>query len=113
VLNQANSYVLFQTSGTPFVSGSGTMEIHWRYRDTASDPWSAYQDTGKVSMSLYDKTGAVEFKDAASGIHLPNRPAGAEIEYRVNFTVFGGTIYYPDPNMTTATTNMLLYEITP
>ena len=106
-----NSMVLFMTSGTPQVNGEAHMYVHWRYRDTSSSPWSAYQDTGKILMRIAESYTLSEPREGAIAIHAPMRPAGAEIEYRVYFHVVAGTIYYPDNSVVSQLTNMTLMEV--
>ena len=106
-----NSMVLFMTSGTPQVNGEAHMYVHWRYRDTSSSPWSAYQDTGKILMRIAESYTLSEPREGAIAIHAPMRPAGAEIEYRVYFHVVVGTIYYPDNSVVSQLTNMTLMEV--
>ena len=106
-----NSMVLFMTSGTPQVNGEAHMSVHWRYRDNPTDPWSAYQDTGKIMMRIAESFTLSEPREGAIAIHAPMRPAGAEIEYRVHFNVVAGTIYYPDNSVVNQLTNMTLMEV--
>ena len=106
-----NSMILFMTSGTPQVNGEAHMSIHFRYRDNAGDPWSSYQDTGKIMMRIAESFTLSEPREGAIAIHAPMRPAGAEIEYRVHFDVIAGTIYYPDNSVVNQLTNMTLMEV--
>jgi hypothetical protein len=106
-----NSMILFMTSGTPQVNGEAHMSLHWRYRDNPTDPWSTYQDTGKIMMRIAESFSLSEPREGAIAIHAPMRPAGAEVEYRVHFHVVAGTIYYPDNSVVNQLTNMTLMEV--
>ena len=106
-----NSMILFMTSGIPQANGTSKMYIHWRFRDNPSDPWSNYQDTGKVMMLISRSNYLSEPREGAISIHAPMRPAGSEVEYRVFFHVLAGVIYYPDNSISDQLTNMTLMEV--
>ncbi len=111
VLSTHSSKVLFMTSGSAQANGESRMTIHWRYRDTASDPWSSYQDTGKILLRIYESYSMSEARDSSISVHDPMRPLGAEIEYRAYFDVIFGTLYYPEGGDVDIKTNMTLMEI--
>ena len=110
-ISSDNSKIAFYTSGSPFINGIGYLYLHWRSRNSLSDPWGSYQDTGKVMMKLSDLSSFLETRDSAIGVHSPNLLSGSQVEYRMYFEQVVGTLYYPDPNVTTAITNLVLQEI--
>jgi len=109
----ANSKVYFQVNGEYTINGTFTVQVHWRYRDTSVAAWSAWADTGLYSRLLQNDSWGVlkAYKDGPVGIHSPNRPAGAEVEYRVYFDIESGTAYYLDTGGGSSTTNTILIEI--
>ena len=105
------SHVLFMTSGSAQANGEARMYIHWRSRNTTSDPWGAYSDTQKILIRIYESYTMSEARDSSIALHSPNLPVGAEVEYRVYFKIIYGTCYYPESSNVDLKTNMTLMEV--
>ena len=105
------SHVLFLTSGSAQANGEAQMYVHWRSRNTTSDPWGGYTDSGKILVRIYESYSMSEARDSSIAVHSPNLPVGAEVEYRVYFDIIYGTCYYPEDASVTLKTNMTLLEI--
>lgn len=105
------SHVLFLTSGSAQANGESRMSIHWRSRNSSSDPWGPYADTNKILIRIYESYTMSESRDSSIALHSPNLPVGAEIEYRVHFQIVYGLCYYPEDAGIDLKTNMTLLEI--
>ena len=113
ILKKANSKIAFFPASSPQINDSGDAHytVHWRYR-VSGGTWSSYADTLRIRLKLHGHSSWRELPLGGVGLHSPNQPAGKELEYRVYYVVYAGTVYDADTwGYGTQMHNMTLMEI--